>query len=590
MDYLKRFTEIINKDERHPYYQWTVDYAEKMRKLITGEDMESLMRQFDMREDKDLFKQRVRITQHITKSVAKNLMKPMKKVPRCNRSERIIVYEDQTRKDEFEKILLKFWGRRTMDDWMISRYIELANIDPNAYVVVEWKPFTTSEHASPYPFEVSSADVIMFEYDMNILKYLVVKLDETVTVDDVNHKKVKYTMYTPNEAIILDEVINPTFNSGLDGKFFTYKGEQHIFLHNKYFKLITPTPYNLKDVPAFPAGYERHLSKPNTYVSGIDDAEPILMKLVKATSELDLTMALHAFPQKLQYVKRCNNSECRQGSLPDGGLCGTCNGTGLSPHKSAQEVIMLELPRQKEDMLDLSGIIHYVSPSVELIQFQDKYVDSLSARCKQAVYNSEVFTRGEFTETATAKNLDYQNIYDALYPLSKDFVMKWEWLVGIIAKITDMEEGLIWGYFIPKDMQMKPTSELYNDLKTVSDAKADPFIKQGINDDIASYMYQDDSYELSKYKTRQRFFPFSGKSESEIVILVSTDLVTDFNKVLYANYGTILDELAMEVDGFYKLNPKKQWGYISDKVNGMLKTLTINDYQEPEEQDSDKLF
>lgn len=583
--------EVVVDNKRHENYQWTVDYADKMGKIFTGEGIETLMRQFVKREDAAMFKQRIDITQHITKSVAKNLMKPMAKVPRCNRSDRTIDYEDNPkRRDRFERILGKFWGDRSFDEWMNSRFIELGNIDPNAYVVLEWKPFKMTENASPYPFEVASKDVIYFEYNSHILDYLVVKLETKKKYKDRMHNHIRYTLYGKNSTFVLDEVFEPPNQVTRDnGDRFSVGGVEYVYINSKYFEIIIPTPHNLGRVPAFVTGYNRHLTRRDTYISGIDDAEPILMKMIKATSELDLTMALHAFPQKIQYVKRCNEELCSGGTLPDGTVCGTCKGEGIQPIKSAQEAILLEMPRIKEDMLDLSNMVMYISPSVELLKFQDKYVDNLTARCKQAVYNSEVFTRAEFTETATAKTIDYQNIYDALYPLARNFVNIWEWCVETIAKITDMDKGLIFSYFIPKDMQMKPLSELYVDLKNVNDARADSFIKQGVNDDIASYMYQDDSDKDLQYKTRQRFFPFSGKTREEIVILITTDLVTDFNKVLYANYGTILDDLDREYENFYKLVPNKQWGLIKAKVDGLLKELNINDYTESQEEDSGAL-
>ena len=150
-------------------------------------------------------------------------------------------------------------------------------------------------------------------------------------------------------------------------------------------------------------------------------------------------MSLHAHPQKIQYVRACQEPNCNQGRLPAGGTCKTCKGTGREKvSTSAQEVIELNMPRNPEDMITLDNIVRYVSPPVDLVQFQDEYIKSLTAQCKEAIYNSEIFSRQEIAETATGKNIDLQNVYDALYPMAEAFAQTWEKSVYFISKITDM--------------------------------------------------------------------------------------------------------------------------------------------------------
>ena len=58
--------------------------------------------------------------------------------------------------------------------------------------------------------------------------------------------------------------------------------------------------------------------------------------MVKANSELDLTMALHTFPQKIQYVSKCKDLQCRDGKTVDGaGVCPSCHGSGYEIITSA---------------------------------------------------------------------------------------------------------------------------------------------------------------------------------------------------------------------------------------------------------------
>ena len=135
-------SDVILNDKTHQDYKRVVAYSDKLMKLITSENMDSLMRQFDRREDEVAFEQRKRITQHITKTVCKNLMKPAYKIPRSNGVQRILQYEDDSenkRLKDLNTILDGFWGDKSMDNYLNQRWIALTYTDPNSFVVFDWK-------------------------------------------------------------------------------------------------------------------------------------------------------------------------------------------------------------------------------------------------------------------------------------------------------------------------------------------------------------------------------------------------------------------------------------------------------------------
>lgn len=604
MEYIDRLIDVIKSEIRHDHYNKVTAYALKMKKLITGEGVDSLMRRFTPRETPELFEQRKKITQHITKTVANNLIKPMYKIPRSNGAERMLEYAggDQNKKTIMEKLLNNFSGRKNLDMWMNTRYIQLNNIDPNTFIVLDWKDFDADkELAKPYPLEVSSHEAIDYKYDNDILQYLICKKTYERKENEEYVKYNVYTIYTPDLSIVFSQVTDYELTVQLrqdlteDYKPIRIGANEYIKFRSDIYEVIRPEPHYLGYVPAFIVGYRDDLATGGvTKVSAIDEAEPILMKMIKANSELDLTMALHAFPQKVQYVKRCIDENCNRGYYNDGTICKTCGGTGLHVSTTAQDAITLEMPTDPTELITLDNIVRYVSPEVSLIRFQSEYIKSLTEQCKSAIYNSEIFSRQEIAETATGKNIDLQNVYDALYPLAQAYSGAWKFIVETIADITDMRAGLVAEYFFPKDFKMKSLSELYLDMKTVADSKADSFIKQNINNDIALYIYQDDSRLLNRYKTMQYFYPFSGKNIDEVSIIVSGNLTPLFNKVLWANYGFIFDEIEMESyyngEDFYKFSRKRQWEIIKAKTQEIITRLEkkpdIMDYQ-PEGGDDD---
>jgi len=289
---------------------------------------------------------------------------------------------------------------------------------------------------------------------------------------------------------------------------------------------------------------------------------------------------LHAYPQKLQYTDPCpycNGS----GKQIDGTVCGECEGTGQNPkqvHQGALDIMKIPKPRDKEDMVPLQNFIHYVAQDVALLKFQDEYVEKLTRKCKEAVYNSEVFSRKDVAETAYGKNIDLQNVYDALWEMACAYADTTNFIVETIAKITDLDENLIFNISFRKDFKMKSLTDLYQDLVLVGTSNADEFVKKAIEDDIAQMLYEADPRELIKYNTMRYFFPFNGKTKTEIAVIVTNpSMVRAETRVLWANFSYVFDELEMEFSqkstDFYMIPRAEQKKAIDAKVAEIIKEL-----------------
>ena len=595
--------DIIQKEKRHRDYERVTNMADKMKSLITGEEMDGLMRQFTRRESDGMFKQRLEITQHITSTVCKNLIKPEYKIPRSNGVRRILRYTDDTENKkltEFESILSKFWGTMSLDKYLGKRWIDLTNLDPNSFIVYEWGDFDNKkERAKPYPFEVSAHEAIYYEFQNNILQYLVVLnefekgaggMPEKVQVGtkDISGQNAiitkRFTLYINGQSIVFDQIKKETEDSikpntvvqlDVDKPLPTVSDGDYVSVRGNTY-LVSIFDSNLDFIPAVRVGFEYDpITRGRTCIPQIWEAVPLLMKTIKANSELDLTMALSAHPQKMQYVPECQNPKCNSGRYATGEECSWCSGSGVADVvTTAQEFIKLRMPRDKEEMIPLTEILRYVSPEVAILVFQENYIKSLTAQCKEAIYNSEIFSRQEIAETATGKNIDLQNVYDALYPMAEAFAHMWEVSVHAISKITDMNKNLIYSYIFSKDFKMKSMSELIMDLKTASDSRADGFVKAGIQDDIAQILYTDDAVALARYKAKERFNPYSGKTREEVAIIVSLIPQNDFHRTLWEMYGWIFEELEREFSkekiNFYDISYDKQWDAIKKKVDGQI--------------------
>lgn len=572
---IKRLELVISKGIKHDQYAKTVEKAELYHKLFTGDGLDSLLKLYARREDDALFRQRIEITQHVVTTVVKGIMDVFYKVPRALYN-RVLTHagNDSARTGKLEKSLSKFYGQFSLDEWLGTRWLELNGADPNAFIVVEFGEFdNTKTIAEPYPFEVSSSMAVDYKYTNNILQYLIVK-------QDVN-KLERYTLYLGNQTIVykqLDDSGN-SFSSVVEGEHAGQDGTI-VRLDNKIFQIIEPIPHNAGVVPARRVGTIRSVAKAGEepiYLSLIDAAIPYLKKSMKTNSELDLVMSNMAFPIKISYVQVCD--ACEGEKIVEGKSCRSCDGTGKRHSTSAMETIEVGMNGNLngENMLNLEQMVAFKSPPTDIIKLMDEYVDKVTKRAKEIIFNSDVFTKNQIAETATKHTIDLQSVYDTLQPVFKNFSATWEHTAKLVASFTDLDKDLVLSFTFNKDAKLKTKNELLQDLLLVNTAGGSNEVRRDIQNDIVRITYSDSPNEYLKYQVKDMFNPFSGFSEQQITNAMLSEFVKKETKVLYYNYGYIFDMLEMEEakagKNFYQLDKPKQKEKIEAAVAEIMKSL-----------------
>ena len=602
---IDRLFEVVVHGLKHANYPRTITLSKMYRQFVAGEDLDSLLKQFVRREDSTMFDQRKALTQHIVTAVCKNLTDVFYKVPRSNSSIRTLTYvKDKAQEDNIQKlnaILDKFWGVESFDNYMQTQYITLNMLDPNAFVVFEWKQFDNeNESLQPYPFEVFSQDAIDYAYENRILEYLIVKGSTQMDSpglgqgSKVRSKKAltkgdTYTLYMRNQTIKLTEVKNTPENMGgtsVEGEVTEVGKLKYVKLGQKYFLFTEYAPHNCDAVPAFRVGYNRDLvTNGAIMVSPIHAATPYLKKTIKVNSEFDLVISLLAFPQQIRYGAKCEDDKCLKGFYEDNKPCNTCGGTGIKKTApSAQDAIIIQMPESKDEHIPLDELIKYISPPVDIIQFQDEYIDKLTRKCKEIVFNSEIFSKQEVAATATEKNISLQSVYDTLYPMAVAFGRNWQHGVVLVAKLTELNDGLVARYTFGKDFKLKTTADLMAELKEANESGADDSLINSINDDIAKVVFSEQPIEMQRHFVRKMFNPLTGKSEKDIALLLTLDYVPKRLKVLYSNLDYIFAELEFEFaernEDFYAADKVTQRKAIEAQVDKIMEEIK-NDMPEP---------
>ncbi len=575
----------------HRDYKRVCEIADKYTKYVTGENIESLLRQFVPRENDKLFEQRKALTQAVTSYMASMIMSPMYKVGRT-RADQSITWSNSDKADEKKKDLTEtvnsYYGDESVESYMTSRMVELDSTDPNTFIITEasgsYDPLLpisdTNKKLKPYPFEVNSTEAINYLYKNNQLEFFIAWNEFAGPIkNDKQLEFNKYTLYLENEAVIATQI----HKDDLDAYILTTKqGTYEVFYTDENNKdkcdiyILTIVEYKLGRIPARRVGTKKDLTtRGRTCVPMMHAAQPFFEKSIKTVSEFDLANCLHLFPQKIQYNEVCpgdieKQQTCSNGKSADGGICSVCSGSGWKIHLSAADVINVKFPKNLDNGLpSLENYMAYKGPDIELLKFmKDLGLYEFPNLAIKAVYISELYTTDTVASTATEKNIDLESVYDTLKPFADNWSAMWKHILNVIASYRDAAEKIVIVHQFPKDFKMKSVTMLLEDLSKANTSGAPSYIKNQINKDLTDKIYIDSPNELQKINVKNKFFPFNGKSESEINNIIVNDLCTKYKKVLYANFDSLFDELETE----YSVNGVQFYNMEQSKIQGLLKT------------------
>ena len=538
---LLKLTEIIRTKQTHRDYKRVCELADTYYKMVSGDGIADLLQRIVKRETDEEFEMRKLITNSIIPPTLASTKLPFQKVVRTKPKKRDMIWangDNEKLKSEIELSIGQYWGDASLEKYFEYAFVDYNYIDPNAFLITEFPPFDAKkEKAKPYPFIATSEQCVMFEIKNNILEYLVVKLPIKYKTTSGEADGFKYTMYL-----------------GMDTIVFTQVEAGGVEIDKNYYTIEYFTPKNNK-VPARRFGYKRDTeTQGRTFVSVFHDVIPYLNKTLKIDSELDLSTAMTAFPQRFEYVTPCN--ECGgSGILKDGKSCGNCGGSGREPlHNSTMDVITLDMPRDPSMMIDLERMLVYKAPPIDLLTFQKDYINELRANIYLMMFNKELLDKNEVSATATEKVLEIDNLNDTLRPFARSLSTMWEYVVTDIATYTDLGKGLTVDHEYPEDFKFKSMTEMMQELREAKDANASTSTIAKIEDDINEKLYADQPEDLKIIRIKNSINPFRGYKEETINLLISQNLTTRFNSVLYANLESIFNEIEQEVPNIYDMN------------------------------------
>lgn len=597
-------TDTIKLKLRHPDYDHVVKLAQEMTMYATGKGIESELKRFNGRETEELFIQRVALTMCNTPDLVNSCNKPLKKVTRTPAIFNVTwpnvqsIDEANKKKKELFDAANKFWGQKSAQTYLTDRVPSKDKCDPNAWMIIEFKetydPANPDAKINPYPFEVSAAEAINFYNYNNVLQWIIVLRPLQILDDEgkVNQGE-KYFTYLDNHNITATEIHrtmvknwkiqNPyteissitnldSLKPGVNYLFNTGEPEEK----NRRYFIINVFETKIGYVPAMIFGTETDEETDHrTRVPVINPARSYFKDSIQTMSEFGITKRLHVFPQKFQYLPKC--TECFNGKEKDGmTLCKTCKGSGTVTHASAQDIIGIKMPDELKDIVNLDFMASYKGPAIDLITFQKEFgFEDTRRYAISAVYSNEVGKRR--VKTATEADIDFEAVYDTIKSYADHFSDMYVFIHRTIAILRNIGKEIEITHQFPDDFQMQSVSEILIDIKGANDSGAPSFIKKELNRKLAQKIYIDQPRKLLMFDTKDKFYPFAGKSETEISFIIANGKTLRRFEVLYVHFDEIFSELEYETSlknvDFYELDEAKQRELIKQKVDEFIKEL-----------------
>lgn len=593
--------DVIRYERRHQDYDHVVALRKFYHQLISGQDAHLLLEQFVMREDSDAYRQRLAITQLVVIAWAGMIMQQFYRPGRLRNIKRTIAYKSDVpgaakKIAEIEDRVGSYWGRESLERWLATRFVSLSFHDPNAFVVTEFKAFNSlNSKAKPYPVEYTAEEAITFRYTNNVLDYLVVKqMVQRVVAGGKIVAAAKYTMYLDNDIIVAEQLpeaestTGTGFNAAQPDDSLPANGGIWAKDEKDSYRITTYQPRGGR-VQAVRVGYQfDDITNGRTMVSPMHRATPFFMKSIHATSELDLSIALHVHPQKIFYAIPCPGmprKQCLSGITSDqvNGVpvkCARCSGLGVIVHKSAQDALAIPLPPvgSPAPAVPLDKMVAYITPDIKVVEFLDTYLRATKLDAIDAVFNSGVSSQQQSTsssdgggpapaKTATEVVVTDDRADNTLAPFTDQCAAIWRYKVELIAELLDNNHpDLALVYRYPSSNAIKTYEQIVAERKAAADAGAPHYVIQELDRQLAEMLFSDDESTLARIKAKNFFTPFLGKSSDEFFTLVSLGKVRPEDEVLWGYVDTIFDEIADENPEFFSLTRAKQWELIKPRV------------------------
>lgn len=566
---------LVARNAPHANYDRNTKRAKFWKSIVSGQDQMDIVVSYKPRESEEQKEQRFRLFNSPTPEAAARAIGNYSRLESTDDPIRTIRYEGSANENEatLNALIERFNGDRNLLRYVLDVQKKYIQIDPNAFLVILFDGERDATGAfkskpKPRPEIVESAEVYDFKLDNGVYSWLCRRQYIPGKKDGREGVWQRYNLYTADyvfEALEINEYNTETqIFERIGGKEYTIFTVRQ---NNKdvMFALVT-YPISSKqqlleseyEIPFVPLGFEENPDA-NGYESILAPAESRFRDLINRTSEYALTIALHTFLQKYQYVKTCTHiipkvGKCEGGRIgSNGDICPACKGTGERLIATVQDTVTMTLPDTKDEFFPISEMVQYIELPFQIVEHLKAEIESLEGKIEAAIWGIDLRKAPDGKMTATEVISRYDTVYVRLSRIESHLAMLWKKCVRLTAKYAEIEKGLQVSYSPRKNYQMETLGELMAAFSEAKVANAPYQVVRSLELSIIKKQGKTTDEQMMWNEAMERFRPFRTKTEVQMSFILSSVSEDDYYRVLWSYFDEIFEQIKNEVPQFYLL-------------------------------------
>jgi hypothetical protein len=321
------------------------------------------------------------------RDVFERVMKQRENVFQANGgSEKLILNNDNIRKI-FETAQSNFKSNKSVFKYLSEEYFNLADIDPNGVMFLEYKINNTSKKV--YPTYKSINDIYTYM---------------------PNGQKMEYIAFQPEEKILNDKTTVKYWRlvDDLNDRILTEIGEDVI--------IFSQFTHPFGEVPGLILSEKEKIGT-NIRLSNIEKITELAKDLARDKSILTIYKFQKGYPIHWRYVTQCRTCQGAGRYGKTGNKCNSCEGHGYIKNTDVTDIVTLPIPDSDQPKIapDIAG---YVSPDFEAWRQYKEDIKDFETIMKDTIWGTNIYVSQnknlQETETATGRYIDVQPIINTL--------------------------------------------------------------------------------------------------------------------------------------------------------------------------------
>lgn len=569
VDLIAKIKRCIEKDYKHEDYDRVCKLSEFYEQIVTGDEQDELVISYKPSENAAQKKSRCEITKSKTPAICSQVASQYDYVKGANRIVDSIVYVDvKTSTEAINAVVSRFYGKESLQTYLETKQRHYSQLDPNAWLIV----VMDKEAQKPSPITVESENAIDFKVKGGITEYLIVKEER----DGVKY----YFGYQAGESVTVIEQNSKT--PAIEAVGTSYK-----FTTGNYTAYLETN--GTTETPAIRFGYAPDdYTEGETYVGIFQPAAEEFKDLINQKSELDLSLAKHAFYKKWQFVDACTYRDpvhihvrCNGGQLTSmnfgeaGGTCPSCHGSGHKQHTTSQDAIIVDKPTEDNpSTVKLADMEHYSQLPIDIVSIQIERVATISNQIPKYIFGVDLEKRSAGFATATEINNFLDSVYMTIYPFAEKISQNYKFCAMAAAQYMGVAEGLVVSHQYPKRFKMETVAELLVMLKDAQGSNASSEIIWNIERQIMEIQNSDNQFALDFAELKRRYKPFKELSKEERMMEIASLQPNDKYRILFSYQDVIFNRLLESNPNLLQLTKQVQDKLVNDAVNAFKAEMT----------------